>query len=369
LKPSPRQQNNEKKPDNIGLFLLWYDRLVIFDYDMRKWWILFLTVVVCAGLAAYVWRTRSSVRQQNSYAGPVEKITVANIGQFSIFNLIAKEQGYFELNGLDARVDEYDSGAPSMAALLGGDADFAVAADFVGVRNLFAHKDLKVIAVVSQHDVFRLVARRDKGISTPADLSGKKIGLTRRTASEFYLGYFLAFNRLSLENVTLIDLSPAEMSRQIESGEIDAALTFEPYAYDLTAKLGRDVIAWSVQGDQKALGLAYTTASFADRFPQVVEKYVRSLIMAEQYVKEHNTQAKRFVASALSYDQGYIDYIWPKFSFVVTLNQDLILTMEDQARWLMEAGLETKQPVPNYLNAIYFPALEAVKPTSVTIAH
>ena len=61
----------------------------------------------------------------------------------------------------------------------------AIAADFVGVRNMFEHQDLRVVAQVSDHDVFRLIARRDKGISRPVNLKGKTIGLTKKPLANF----------------------------------------------------------------------------------------------------------------------------------------------------------------------------------------
>src|SRR5438105_1083429 len=70
------------------------------------------------------------------YKGPIEKIAVGNIGEFSIFNLIAKENGYFAENGLDATIHEYNAGPAAVAGLLAGEVDVTVAAEFVGVRNI-----------------------------------------------------------------------------------------------------------------------------------------------------------------------------------------------------------------------------------------
>ncbi len=91
-----------------------------------------------------------------------EKIRIGNIGEYSIFNVIAKEKGYFKKNGLDATVYEYDSGPRSVAALLDGNVDVAVAAEFVGVSNMFTHKNLRVISQVSRHKAFHIIARKDK---------------------------------------------------------------------------------------------------------------------------------------------------------------------------------------------------------------
>ena len=52
---------------------------------------------------------------------------------------------------------------------------------------------------------------------------------------------------------------------------------------------------------------------------------------------------------------------------VVSLEQQLLLTLEDEARWTISEGLADKKEVPNYLDFIYLEGLEAVKPEAVTI--
>src|SRR3989338_5138652 len=336
---------------------------------MARKWVLGIAVVLLLGAVGYFWFVLRDKKIPDAYSGPVDKITVANIGQFSIFNIIAKDKGYFEKYGLDATVNEYDAGGTAMAALLSGQADFAIAADFVGVNTIFKNKELRILAAVSDHDVFRLVARKDKGIAGPADLKGKTIGVTRKTAGEFYLGRFLTTNGLSLPDVTMIDLSPAEMVKRIESGEIDAVLTFEPHAYNIGEKMGNAVLTWSAQGDQRALGLVYAANYFVERHPDVVERYLRALLEAERQVLEHNDESRAFVARTLNFNDAYMRYIWPKFIFTIDLDQDLLLTMEDQARWAIDNGLTDQTKVPNYLDYIYFAALERLKPAAVTVTH
>ncbi len=47
----------------------------------------------------------------------------------------------------------------------------------------------------------------------------------------------------------------------------------------------------------------------------------------------------------------------------------MIIVMEDQARWNIQHGLTNTTEVTNYLDYIYFDALDEVKPEAVTIIH
>lgn len=302
-------------------------------------------------------------------AEPVATIRIANIGEYSILNLIAREKGFFVRNGLDARITEYDSGATSIGALLAGEADVAVAADFVGVRRMFAEPDVRILARVSDHDVFRLIARRDRGILRPGDLKGKKIGATLGTAGEQFLHRFLAAGRVPLPDATVLDRTPAEMAAQIETGELDAVLIFYPHAFAIEQKMGDVVASWSAQGDQWTSAVLYSTRTFVEAHPETAIRYLRSLQDALQYLQSHDAEARRILADAMGYAPAYVDAIWPRFRFQLTLNQDLIATLEDQAHWLVERGLAGSDRIPNYLDAIWFPGLERVAPEAATIVH
>lgn len=347
-----------------GSFLICYNANMARN---KKFIIFSLAFAVLCGLVAAFW-----LRAPRPGSGPIvppDRIRVANIGIYSIFNLIAEEKGYFKENGLDAQVDEYDSGATSMAALLSGAADVAIAADFVGVTNIFANDDVRILAKVSDQDVWQVVARKDKGISTPSDLAGKRIGVTRKTSGEFYLGRFLTFNGLKLEDVQVEDLPPSGMIEGLESGLLDAVVTFEPNAYALKRKLGGGVISWSAQANQWTTALAYSTAPFVAANPDIVERYLRSLAQAEAYAAAYPDEAREIVAHSTGQDAAFMSYIWPKFDFTMDMKQDLLLAMEEETRWVIDNRLTDESRVPNYLENLYFAGLENVKPDSVTVVH
>ena len=58
---------------------------------------------------------------------------------------------------------------------------------------------------------------------------------------------------------------------------------------------------------------------------------------------------------------------WKEGKFTLFLDQALIVSLEDQARWAIKNELTDATGVPNYLNYIYLDTLEAVKPKSMNI--
>lgn len=331
-----------------------------------------MLVVIAVALTAVWWFKKHAAHKSAgapAYSGRVENITVANIGEYSIFNLIAHDKGFFAKQGLHVTLNEYPSGPPAIADLLAGKADFAVAADFVGVSNIFKSDQLRILSEASEQDNFRLLARKDHGVLKQADLKGKKIAVTKKTAGEFFLERFLSLNGLTMSDVEEVDRTPADIVSQLTAGQLDAAIIFEPHAYKLQQSLGDKIVSWSAQGNEKAIAVVYTTQNRIQAKPDVAVRYLKALSEAEEYVAHNQQESKNILMKTMGYDQAYVNYMWPKFDFSLTLNQELLLTMEDQARFLIMNHAVSQTQVPNYLDYIYFGALQKAKPDGVNIEH
>jgi NitT/TauT family transport system substrate-binding protein len=55
--------------------------------------------------------------------------------------------------------------------------------------------------------------------------------------------------------------------------------------------------------------------------------------------------------------------------YTVSLDQAMLLALDDQTRWAMQKGLVRTRPMPNYLHAMKYQNLETVLPSAVTIVH
>jgi NitT/TauT family transport system substrate-binding protein len=64
-----------------------------------------------------------------------------------------------------------------------------------------------------------------------------------------------------------------------------------------------------------------------------------------------------------------METVWPRYQISLSLDQSLILAMEDEARWMIANDLTNETQVPNFLDSIYIDGLEAVKPDAVNIIH
>ncbi len=231
--------------------------------------------------------------------GTVEEITLAAYaGSDSALVYIAQEQGFFADNGVNVALKEYESGKAAGDVVVAGEADIATSADFVFVSNSLEMDDLRILGTVAESQTSELVARRDRGISTPADLAGKKIGVTRKSVGEFYLGTFLTFNGLSIADVEVVDLNPSDIVGGISTGEIDAGLTWNPNPYNMKQALGDNAVSWPGQSGQPYYFVLLASEGFVNERPLAVERFVKALVQAEEFLNRNNEEAKEIVRQA-----------------------------------------------------------------------
>jgi NitT/TauT family transport system substrate-binding protein len=308
-------------------------------------------------------------QQPEKYTGPIEDITIA-VSKLEATTLvrIALKNGYFEEQGLNVKMTEQDLGKFSLQEVFDGRADIATVAETPVVKNSFKRDDFRIFATIHKSSTnVKLIARKDHGINSVQDLKGKKVGTTVGTVGEFFLSSFLLYSGLSVKDIELIDEKPAALFEMLQAGEIDAFALREPHVYRAQENLG-DVAIVFVRDDVYAATFnVVALTDFIKAKPQIIKRFLRALLQAESFVKNNRSEAINLISQDLQLDRGYLDKTWEESQFRLILNQNLIVTMEHEARWIIESGSVETTEVPNYLYYIYMDALEEVKPEAVRI--
>ena len=322
-----------------------------------------LVVVALAGFS--IWQRTGS---RASYSGAPESITFGGlVNDSNVVPFVAEERRFFAAQGIHFQSKIYRTGLETIEDVLNGKLDIAGAAEYPMVAKAFGKQPLSIIASVDKSYLVHLMGLTDRGIKSVADLKGKRIGLARGTIMEFYLGRFLTLNGLDIRDVTLVNVSPAQGTAAMAAGDVDAVVTWEPFASRLREQHANSTISWSVQSSQPVYIVYICRRDWLKQHPDLVRRFLTALTRAEGYIAQHPDEAKAILKKRYGYDDAYVERTWPENLFSVSLDQALITAMEDEARWMIANGLTAEKKVPDFLDYIYPDGLKAVKPDAVSI--
>ena len=284
---------------------------------------------------------------------------------------VAEDLGYFEEEKIDLTIQDFDSGRNALETMLKDETiDMATVAQTPVVFNSFNNEDYVIIATMAYSvDDVKVLARKDFGIIKPADLVGKKIGVTLRTTGHYFLEGYLAHYGKSLSDVDIYDVNAATLKEKLISGELDAITTWEPHIYNTKKILNENQLTLLISPTPFRKDFYFTVSrSYAVEHKERVKRFLSAVIRAENYIKQHPEKSKEIVSRRLNVDPKIVSSIWSSFMFNITLEQSILVGLENEAQWAIDTNLK-KGELPNYLNFISIKALKEVKPEAVNIIH
>jgi ABC-type nitrate/sulfonate/bicarbonate transport system substrate-binding protein len=209
------------------------------------------------------------------------------------------------------------------------------------------------------------VVRRKDELFKPRDLVGKRIGIRYASIAEFYLSRFFLLNDIASEEVHVREMPLNRAGQALASESIDAVFLMSgdiPRLFDFLPEKELFVLP-AQQGIDMYWLLAFLPGLVTDSGTR--EAVLRALLRAEKFMEQHQSQAHAVLRNTLGLQK--IDE--QLYSFRVTLEQALVLTMEDESRWLLKKQLDPQRKIPNFLEFIHFDTLKSIKPEAVNIIH
>ncbi|MGL4320887.1 MAG: ABC transporter substrate-binding protein [Paracoccaceae bacterium] len=191
-----------------------------------------------------------SVAASVMFAGVVqaETIIIGHFGNPTPMQLLSSSDALKEATGWDVEWRKFDAGTDVIAAMASGDvvlselgsSPVAIAASSGVELQLIAYSD--VIGTAES-----LIAHTDSGITSVADLKGKRIGVPLGSTAHFSLMGALQHEGIAESDVTIIGMPPDQIAASWGQDAIDAAWIWQPVQSELlksgTLIIGADEVA------------------------------------------------------------------------------------------------------------------------------
>src|SRR6266513_4347872 len=204
---------------------------------------------------------------------------------------VAEERGLFRKHGIDAEVIVTGQGGTAgIGALLANDIQMVSSAGDVLVAAALRGGDTVMVAGVVNKGLQRIVTKPD--IKTPADLKGKRIGVTRIGAVSYsVLLMMLARWKMTVNDVQVMQVgSSPNMLASMDKGGIDAAVLTIPSMF-VAEDRGYRVLLDMADTDIYYLHtMIATTRSYIknnrDKVSRFLQGYQEGIAFAKQHKKE-----------------------------------------------------------------------------------
>jgi len=282
---------------------------------------------------------------------------------------VAEHEGYFAAEGVQVRIEEVIGGHRAAKAVLDGVTDMGTIAETGIMFNSFKRNDFAILAsFVNSNDVIKLVTRAGSGITTISDLAGKRVAITTATSSQYFLDTQLILSGVDYKKVHIVNMQPEAMAQALLKEEVAAVAVWDPFPFEILASVPDAQIVSAPRFYTLTYNLVASRKLLGKEHDDDIVKLLRALDRAQNFIAAEPGQAQAIMKSRLSLEQSLVNWIWPRYNYRLALDQSLLTTLENEARWARMNGHVQAASSPSYLDFIYAAPLRQASPNSVSIA-
>lgn len=230
-----------------------------------------------------------------------QQITTLKVGyQKAGLPVIAKRQGSFEaaLKPLGVSVDwvEFTAGPPLVEALNVGAIHLGWTGDAPPIFGQSAGAAISYVAALpSNGEGEAIIAKKDSGIASIADLKGRKVGVGKGTSAHNLLVAALEANGLQFADVEPVYLGPADAAAAFATDKIDAWSIWDPFLAIAETRYQPTVLVRSPDVLQVNTFFLANTGFAAEHAP-VIAAVLQALAEAADWADRHRDEVAQALA-------------------------------------------------------------------------
>jgi NitT/TauT family transport system substrate-binding protein len=254
---------------------------------------------------------------------------------------IALDQGYLEEEGIDLELFNYDesdyAALPSTGRVDGTN---------LAINDWLLNVDDHGYEMVLMEDVSLTADAMigGEGIDSVADLPGTEVAFGYGGVSALVFYDALAKNGIAPEDVTTINLEPADAGNALIAGQVNSAVTYEPYVSTVLAENSEAKIIYSA-GETPGLvsDALFVDPEYADANPEVIEGLTAAWEKAVKFLLANPEEAQAIIGEATGIPEDQRATMFDGLQFY---------TLEDSATMLADGGPFLTDTLPSIESAM-----------------
>ena len=283
-----------------------------------------------AGLAVFAAGTMSASAEKSTVSiGGGPYLDVPQISQ-------AMDKDLWKKHGLTAKVVPFRTGRAAFEALIGGQLDFALMAEFPAVIGAMRGLKFGVLAEMSQYQAGRIISSDKVDLKTMASLAGHKIGTTIGTNVHFMLADLLKKAGVKAE---IVNVSPPDIVAALVRGDVDAAAMFPSFYGGAKRSLANRYRELRIS-NYRTRFIFVGTADIINKHPKTVNSVLATLLEGERLVKSDPAGSQQAVARVTKgkFKMDYIKSAWSNYHHRMSLEDNLLDLMVREGKWITGRG-------------------------------
>lgn len=212
---------------------------------------------------------------------------------------IADEMGYYEDEGLELEITNFDLDSQTTAALGSGQIDLAAAATSSVLQWTENGLEGDIILMSDDSKTADAILSHDD-ITSIEDLAGKSVAYEEGSGSHLLLDYALNEAGMTIDDIETVPMGTAEAGTALASDRVDVAVTYEPF---ITDAINQDDTITRLYNAEEAgsivSGIMFASEATIDEKPEALTKLIRAYDRAVAYYNENTDDARAMIATSI----------------------------------------------------------------------
>lgn len=293
---------------------------------------------------AYYLKVHSNGPSLSDNTANEEQVSVITIGTFSkaLGNTpyhVAKVRQMFEASsafeGVEFEYVEFNDRPSIVQSFETGGLDVLFSAEIPAILN-WAQGVKAPIVEVSGVAFQEIVVPVTSEINSVKELQGQRLAVLPGTSSHYCLIKVLNENSMTVGDIDIIYMSPAEARVEFEANRLPAWAVWAPWVEQVeVVGLGRP-IADSKAGISSVMSVS---PEFLLEHPDAVDALVEIIRESKNWVIDNPERAQTIAAQDLNLSLDVVKQAWPKFNWADTLDAADVPDFQDKAQFLADQNL------------------------------
>jgi len=231
-------------------------------------------------------------------AGSAPKEITVDYAYYSPLSMVIKQKGWmeeeFKADGINIKWVLSAGSNKALEYLSTGGADFGSTAGSAALLSRANGNAIKAVYIYSKPEWTALVVGKNSGITSVADLKGKRVAATKGTDPFIFLLRLLNDNGLTKNDIKLEHLQHVDGRSALERGDVDAWAGLDPHMATSELEQGSRLIVRNA--DYNTYGFLNVTEKFLKAHPEETKRVLKVYEKARQWALQNNADLVKIVS-------------------------------------------------------------------------